>query len=317
MVTKVSSSRRSPRVRRGRRSRGVVAGLGALVLLVVASGCIPPAGTVPISSPPAPAGCITGVGPADKLVFTGCGGDITYNVSVPAVCATKACGLILDVHGWTMSGDKQEANTQIAAIGRQEGYVVVQPSAPLAGEQPSWNSSHYPRVAAFVEEAVGVWRIDRRRVHVTGFSQGGAMTNWMRCNRTDLFASAAPSAMGGGACTNGRNLPTMYVQGLDDVFVSQAAIDATIASYVTTHDLDRSVVLFDEEGVVFTAYASTAAPDTPTFVTVIHDHTSALVRGHCIFGAPNVSDPYGCDEPSTRSHGRMIVDFFKGHPKAS
>ncbi len=27
----------------------------------------------------------------------------------------------------------------------------------------------------------------------------------------------------------------MYVQGLDDIFISQAAIDATIASFVTTH----------------------------------------------------------------------------------
>lgn len=300
-----------------RRARLLRSGLGAIALLVVAAGCIPPAGTVPIASPPAPSGCITEVGPADKLVFAGCGGDITYNVSVPAVCSTKACGLILDVHGWTMSGDKQEANTQIAAIGRQEGYVVVQPNAPLAGDQPSWNSTHYPRVAAFVEEAIGVWRIDPRRVHVTGFSQGGAMTNWMRCNRTDLFASAAPTAMSGGACTNGRNLPTMYVQGLNDIFVSQAAIDSTIASYRTTHDLDRSVELFDEEGVVATVHTSTANPDTPVYVTVIHNHTSVIVNGHCIFGAPDVGDLYGCDEPSTRSHGRMIVDFFKDHPKAA
>lgn len=295
------------------RSRALLA-LTTVVLVLAASACIPKPGTQPISSPPAPSGCITDVGPATKLVVTGCGGDITYNVSVPTRCTTHACGLILDVHGWTMSGDIQERNTQIAAIGREEGFIVVQPTAP--GSPPSWDSSHYPFVADFVELAVDVWRVDTRRVHVTGFSQGGAMTNWMRCNRTELFASAAPTAMSGSACANGNNMPTMYVQGLNDVFVSQAAIDATIASYVNGYGLDRSVVIFDEGGVVDTAYGS-STPGTPVFETVIHNHTSNGVVGHCVLGAPDPADPYGCDQATDRTHGRLIVDFFLRNPRAS
>jgi poly(3-hydroxybutyrate) depolymerase len=283
----------------------------ALVLVAGAAGCIPKAGTVAIPSAPQPSGCITEVGPTTKVVVTGCGGGITYNVSVPAACATHRCGLILDVHGWTMSGDIQERNTGIAAIGRSEGYIVVQPTAP--GVPPSWSSSHYPLVAAFVELATQVWRVDTRRVHVTGFSQGGAMTSWMRCNRPNLFASAAPTAIAGSACANGTNMPTLYIQGHDDVFVSEAAISATIASYVNTYDLDVEVVLDERPEMVTTVHRATD-PAVPTFTTILHRLSGPGVQGHCVIGPvePNV---YGCTQPSPGPHGRIVVDFFIQNPR--
>ena len=295
------------------RRRWVGAALG-LVLVVLAAGCIPPAGTVPISSPPQPAGCITAVAPTPKMVVSGCGGDITYDVSVPSVCTTKASGLILDVHGWTMSGAVQEQNTGIAAIGRAEGYIVVQPTAP--GSPASWSSSHYPLVASFVELAIQVWRVDARRVHVTGFSQGGAMTFWMRCNRPALFASAAPTSIAGRACANGADMPTLYIQGTDDVFVSQAAIDATIDSFVTTHGLDRQVVLTDTPGVRRVQRSSSTDPTVPAFVTVIHHLSAALIRGHCIMG-PAQANGYGCTQAADLAHGRLVVDFFEANPRAA
>jgi poly(3-hydroxybutyrate) depolymerase len=223
-----------------------------------------------------------------------------------------ACGLIVDVHGWTMTGPIQEANTGIAAIGRAEGYIVVQPTAP--GSPPSWSSSHYPLVAAFVELAIDVWRVDARRVHITGFSQGGAMTTWMRCNRPDLFASAAPTAMAGSACANGANMPTLYIQGTDDIFISQAAIDATIASYVSVYGLDRQVVLEDAADHRRTAYGS-STPGTPAFETFIHHQSSYGVDGHCIYGSVTPTDPYGCDQPTEVGHGRLVVDFFEANPR--
>lgn len=303
MTTPTSHRRRRLRVH-------LVAAVGALVIL--AAGCIPEAGTVPHTSAPAPAGCITATGATDKVVVADCGGGVTYNVSVPARCLDFACGLIVDVHGWTMSGDIQERNTGIAAIGRDEGYIVVQPNAP--GSPPSWNSGHYPHVAAFVELAISVWRVDARRVHITGFSQGGAMTTWMRCNRSDLFASAAPTAMSGSGCANGVNLPTLYIQGTDDVFVSQAAIDNTIASYVTTYGYDTPITLADEAGYTHTAYANSSNPDAH-FQSFIHNYSSNGVRGHCIMGSVTPTDPYGCDQPTPKGHGRLVVDFFKYHPR--
>jgi len=294
------------------RSRRLAGALALVALTLALGACLPPAGTRPLESTPTPAGCITDVGPAPRLVFGGCGGDVTYNVSVPARCLTHACGLILDVHGWTMTGDQQDANTQIAAIGGVAGYIVVQPNAP--GSVPSWSSAHYPLVAAFVELAIDVWHVEERRVHVTGFSQGGAMTNWMRCNRADLFASAAPTAMAGAACADGTNMSTLYIQGLDDIFIPQSAIDATIASFVDRHGLDRQLTLLDEGGITVTAYGS-STPGVPIYQTVIHSHSSEGVNGHCILGSPDPANFYGCDQPTEWTHGRLVVDFFRWNPK--
>jgi hypothetical protein len=281
-------------------------------LAIALAGCIPGAGTVALTSPPEPAGCITDIGPTDKMVVTDCGADITYNVSVPDRCLDFACGLIVDVHGWTMSGDIEERNTGIAAIGREEGYIVVQPNAP--GATPSWSGSHYPFVAAFTQLAIDVWHVDARRVHITGFSHGGAMTWWMRCNRPELFASAAPTSMAGSGCSNGNNMPTLYIQGNNDIFVSQAAIANTIAGYRATYGYTQSLVLADDPDYIKTGYGNSEAPG-PSFLTFIHNYSSYGVNGHCIMGSVLPSDPYGCDEPTPVGHGRMVVDFFKANPK--
>jgi poly(3-hydroxybutyrate) depolymerase len=286
--------------------------MAGLAVLLLAAGCVPKAGTVPIASSPAPAGCITDVGPSEKLVVEGCGGDISYNVSVPARCLQYACGLVVDVHGWTMSGDIQEAVTGIAALGRERGYIVVQPTAP--GDIPSWNSSHYPLVAAFTELAIDVWRVDERRVHVTGFSQGGAMTFWMRCNRPDLFASVAPTAAAGSACSNGVNLPTLYVQGNNDIYVSAAAITATINSFVTTYGLDPGVLVGQGPLYRHTAYPNPTQGEAG-LVTLIHDYSTEFINGHCVFGPPDPTSFYGCDQPAPFSHGSIIMDFFELNPR--
>ena len=282
----------------------------ALTLALIGTSCQPPPGTQPIASPPAPQGCVTDVGPADKIVVTGCGGDITYNVSVPSQCIEFACGLIFDVHGWTMSGDIQERNTGIARRGREAGFIVVQPNAP--GSPPSWSSSHYPFVADFMDLAIQVWRVDPNRVHFTGFSQGGAMTFWMRCNRADVIASAAPVALGGAACSgNPRPVRTLYIQGNNDIFVSEASKNSTIQSFVTKHALGPGTVLSSTPSRTLTLYVN--ASGFP-FASIIHNDTSNGVLGHCIMGSDLPTDAYGCDQPADPTHGDAVIDFFLGSP---
>lgn len=284
-------------------------GPACIAIAVLTAACVPLAGTLPISSPPAPQGCITDVGPAEHLVFEGCGAGITYNVSVPDRCLQYACGLIFDVHGWTMSGDIQEANTGIAAIGRLEGYIVVQPSAP----DKSWSSSDYPLVADFMSLAIRVWRVEQRRVHFTGFSQGGGMTFWMRCNRADILASVAPSALSGSACSNGaRPVPTLYIQGNNDIFVSEASKNQTIQSFVQAYGLDQGRVFFTSPGHTWTHYTNATGF---TFGTLVHNYTSYGVNGHCVMGSLDPEGGYGCDQPTSLSHGRAVVNFFKIHAK--
>jgi len=269
---------------------------------------VPAAGTVPID-PPSPSGCIDDVGPGGALVFADCGGDIVFNVSVPEQCMTHACGLIFDVHGWTMTGPIQEMNTGIAAIGREEGYVVVQPSAPGM----SWNAAmHDSVVQDFLRLAIEVWNLETRRVHFTGFSQGGAMTFRMRCALSDVIASAAPVAMRGGTCEgDARVMDVMYVQGRADVFVADADVDSTIAALIDSGSFEMDSVLSEDDRHTWTRYTNAQGR---TLEIVDHTYSSGFVGGHCFPGSLDAPGLYGCDEEAPFAHGRIVVDFFKAHP---
>jgi polyhydroxybutyrate depolymerase len=140
-------------------------------------------------------GCIDDTSATERRVVN-CG-PLSYDVAIPEDCPAQGCGLIFDVHGLTMSGEMQEANTGLAQRGREAGYVVVQPNATPAPPAASWAAAEDDDdVFAFLEEAIAGYSIDPKRVHFTGFSQGGDMTWRMLCNHSEVFASVAPAAFG-------------------------------------------------------------------------------------------------------------------------
>ena len=100
-------------------------------------------------------GCITDTS-AGSRVFT-CDG-FKYDVTVPDACAAGGCGLVLDVHGATMSGKMEDANTDMRALGAKYGYVVVQPNANPAPPSSSWNpAADDPKVFAFFQDALAAF----------------------------------------------------------------------------------------------------------------------------------------------------------------
>lgn len=294
------------------RTRRAIAVVGVALLTVAASACIPKPGTQPVPSPPEPSGCITDVGPAERMEISGCGNSIVYDVSVPPVCIEKRCGLIVDVHGWTMDGDDQEANTGIAAVGRDKGFIVVQPSS----HDSTWGPLRHEAVADFMELAIGVWRIDPRRVHVTGFSLGGRMAWWFRCNRPDLVASVAPTSFYWTPCPEGvRPVPTLYIQGHDDFAVTEEEIQSSIDGMITAHGLGSGTVLSDAPG----EWTHTRYGNGTKFVfeTLLHNHNTAEENlwGHCIIGSLDPASIYGCEQESTFVHGDEVVRFFLANPR--
>ena len=78
--------------------------------------------------------------------------------------------------------------------------MVVQPTAPLTVIGYSWTpATDDPKVWKFAKELFEALRIDSRRIHFTGFSQGGAMTWRLVCAHADVIASAAPIAAADGS----------------------------------------------------------------------------------------------------------------------
>merc|ERR1712113_330873 len=148
--------------------------------------------------------------------------SVDYNV--PKKCLSTSCGLIVDVHGFTMTGAAQDAYSNMKALGEQHGFIVVQPNAPsknwntnsngyaLCSFPGTPNATPYKQgcwvapwdkeptgdraVHTWVQEALEVkdWNVDKNRVHLMGFSEGGWMTGRMLCNYAHLYASFSTMA---------------------------------------------------------------------------------------------------------------------------
>ena len=269
-----------------------------------------------------PSGCIDAVTSGDH-VFT-CDG-LKYDVRLPKACASGGCGVVLDVHGATMSGQMEDNNTNMRAIGEREGYVVVQPNA--SGSPPSavWNPPvDYDKVWTFFELLLKVFAVDPKRVHMTGFSQGGRMTFTFACKHADVIASAAPAAETG--CTQTelqavkRELPILYMHGRTDALINfnVAAIpqrDAVVAGWA----LGAPLVLGSDASYSRSRYTN-AKGSIFEFIEHGYEAPPLLLKGHCY---PGSTDPksvagqlfsFACTGPAAFVWGEEVIKFFKAHP---
>lgn len=274
-----------------------------------------------------PVGCVTTTAPGHHVL--GCDGGITYDLEIPAACALGGCGLVLDLHGYTMDADKQDENTGMRALGAQHGYVIVQPTAPVdALLQPSWSqAAHAPRVHAFVLDTVEALAIDPDRVHAMGFSQGGGMTQRLVCDHAEVYASASPIAAIAGCAYEGADEPSvevdlLFVHGRKDgivPFFSQAVPqrDAVLAAW----DFGAPTTL--EESASHRARRWVTSSGT-VLEHWEHDHESGSlafgvpVAGHCVPGGQDIGGfpaGYSCEGSQAFTYGELAMAFFVAHPR--
>jgi poly(3-hydroxybutyrate) depolymerase len=286
----------------------------------------PPADSAIDAPPPVPAGCITDVSAGDHT-FT-CGG-LQTDVRVPAACEAPGCGLILELHGDTGTGLLMDAHTKLRDLGAQHGYIVVAPTGPPwpGGPGSTWHASNDATLVDITTQFRDVFRVDAKKIHVTGFSRGGFVTWRLLCDHADLFASAAPGGAGDGTsfgeqtCFSqgrfpSRSIPFVFLMGRLDVQVGYSAMqqirDAAIARYgasgptVLDGNADYS---HNQWGVIETfdhAYV-TVSPGPWDFA-----------MGHCIVGS--TSDPQApqyaipCKLPNAFVWGDQVMNFFLAHP---
>lgn len=269
---------------------------------------------------PAPVGCVTDVGAGHHLFD--CDGGIRYDVEIPTSCAGGGCGLVLDIHGLTMSATEEDAGTGMRARGREHGYVVVQPNAP--GVPASWlQALHAPRVFDFVRDLADALVIDPRRIHVTGFSQGGGMTWRLICDHADFFASAAPLAGLPGCAFAGsevpsREVPVMQVHGHRDTILNFTLFALPQRDLAIAHwELEVDAIIASGGGLEVTRYLS---PSGTPFEFWEHDYAadSITISGHCFPGGTDIGPSplqFGCADAGTFSVGERVMQFFLDHPK--
>lgn len=280
--------------------------------------------------PPVLDECITEGSPGEH-VFT-CGA-FDYDVSIPEACLVAPCGLIMDVHGLSMSGDMQNANTNLRELGRQRGYIVVQPNANPAPPTSSWVPNvDDSAVMAFMQRVAAAFHIDPDRLHFTGFSQGGFMSWRVVCAYADILASVAPGA----AC--GTDFPIadcqftpdeqpsepvdiLYMHGTDDVLVPYGCALPRRDAVIDAYGLGPEELLVAGDGYTWTRHTG---PDGTVLELITHEHNAAntfVLGGHCFPGGDDPGDAPGqlfsfeCVEETDLHWGTAVIDFFDAHPR--
>lgn len=265
-------------------------------------------------------GCITDTSPTSKRTLR-CD-SYSYNLSVPDNCGAAddpgadTCGLIMDIHGATMDGNDEEKQTKLAELGRAAmdspfnaplNYIVIQPSG---SKNASGKGSWLAKFRAILEEAAGDFKVDMRRIHVGGFSQGGYATARMVCLDNDLVASWAIMAghkpvSSDDGCDPLPQTPILMTHGPGDPFSPYRDATELESTFQQLTGVGSPEVLAEDSSYTYKKYEGNG------YLLQFLDHTYRTgYRGHCIVG---YGSTYGC--PSDFKSGEEILRFYIDNPK--
>ena len=281
------------------------------MLLLLWTGCTPEVDPTPSTIT---AGCIDNT-EAGAHVFV-CD-DLVVDAYVPEGCDQGGCGVIVDVHGAAMSGVQQEANTELSRLAVD--HIVLQPNATPAAPASRWEAdADDPRVYDALMQVAEVFEVDRDRLHMTGFSQGGYMSWRFDCAYPDVLASVAPMAACGGDigwdCDQfDEPIDVLFMHGTADARVSYDCAEPRRDAVISSFGLGPEVVVSEDESHRWSRFTSEQA----TLEFIQHDYTSpiAFLGGHCFPGSTDPGGaegqlvPMGCEGESAFHWGEAILAF--------
>jgi polyhydroxybutyrate depolymerase len=167
----------------------------------------------------------------------------------PGYAPTRATPLVVNFHGYTDDGAKQDALSKMNAKSDAAGFLAVEPD----GIDNSWNAgaccgnavSKKVDDVAFVAKLLDAIQdkacVDPKRIFATGMSNGGFLSHRLGCEMADRFAAIAPVAgvMGVSTCNPTRRMPVMEFHGTSDpvvpyggnAFINYPSVDTTIKGW--------------------------------------------------------------------------------------
>lgn len=241
-------------------------------------------------------------------------------VALPAQCMQRRCGLIFNIHGGGMYDHAtMDEATHMIALGNQADYVVVHPHKGL------WDvGKDKDAVFGFLQQTVQAFDIDEKRVHSTGYSQGGQISWALACEHADVVASIAP-AEEINRVTNCwkpdklpvREIPILFAYGKRDSIGGGYTAARELASNVAkAWQMAGPETIAGAEGSSYWRQRWTSASGN-VFEFISQDYTSSgvggVLNGHCLpmhDGATFVN----CSRPVDYDWGAEVVRFFQAHP---
>ena len=276
-----------------------------------------PIATVAIE-PPVPQGCLDDVSAGDHTFVCG---DVSFMLKVPERCTEYACGLIVDVHGGTMSAEQMRKVTELDELAPPCDYIVLHPSetSPLVPgfmETSQWHADDDPKIRSFIDETLEAFQVDRERVHFTGFSLGGGMSWRFICGHGELFTSVAPIAATTDCAAGGLDpeFPILYMHGHSDAVEDYAAGEALVEAVADGMGMGTERVELEGDNL-YTRYRYENDRGT-TLDFIEHDYGGQpALDGHCVPGGVDLDGPFAttCQTPPGTAHvhwGELVLDWF-------
>lgn len=150
------------------------------------------------------------------------GDERRYLLHIPPRAARPALPLVVVLHGYGSSPEQQEQLSGFSTLADKAGFAVAYPLGE--GRQPQWHFMGYDDkderfIRAVVADVGAQVPIDRRRIYVTGMSNGAQLTARLACVAPDIFAAFAPVSgnyMAFTDCKTGFTTPAMLFHGTND-----------------------------------------------------------------------------------------------------
>lgn len=165
----------------------------------------------------------------------------TYRVHIPnGYTGENSLPLVVVVHGAFYTAKKMERTSGFSELADREGFIAVYPNGMgILGFLQHWNAGHccgkaaadqlddVGYLSAVIEDVCDRLKVDRQRIYMVGFSNGGMLVHRFAAERGELLAAAAPlAATGGGRSDAGSplwhipkpavSMPLLTIHGMDD-----------------------------------------------------------------------------------------------------
>jgi polyhydroxybutyrate depolymerase len=152
-----------------------------------------------------------------------------YLYAPPAYESAQPLPVVFSFHGFLSNPESQALISGWHKLAAQEGFLLVYPQGQKFPQRwdsgETWGDSDVNDVQFFrdmLEDLSSVATVDRSRVYVNGFSNGGGMTVRLGCEAADLMAAmgtVAAAVVSMEDCTPSRSVPVMAFHGTSDPVV--------------------------------------------------------------------------------------------------
>jgi poly(3-hydroxybutyrate) depolymerase len=168
---------------------------------------------------------------AQTLTLKVAGASRTATLHVPSSGLNKP-PLVFLLHGLGGDGPGMQSTTQMDPIADREKFIVAYPSAVGGTWDYAGAKNDYAFFQAIIDTAVARYQVDRNRIYISGFSQGGGEAVYAAFSYPDVYAAVAPvSSVGSGAPTPKRPIPIFLTFGTKDLY-TPATFMASVASWI-------------------------------------------------------------------------------------